>query len=205
MFSLPKFRLAVVAGALLIASSYDGPSIALGSDDRPSFVQIRDVTFRHFKTKGIGPLDIITRGETKPLLLLIVRMGWEVPDQKKLLGRIPEDNALLVRLLRSKGGEAFMRQTSGYPGAYDQMDHLSRMPQGRQTLVDLIRGPDGYKMIEYLTTTQGGTALQKQLSNVPGHEQFGKPTGRIYAPQQLVAELERLYRVDDRKRGPARQ
>ena len=30
---------------------------------------------------------------------------------------------------------------------------------------DLIRGPDGYKMIQYMTTTPGGEELGKQLSN----------------------------------------
>ena len=83
-----------------------------------------------------------------------------------------------------------MRQISSYPNAYDLLDRLSRLPRGRQTVRDLIRGPDGYKMLQYMTTSAGGRQMGKQLSNSPGAGKFNEPTGRIYTAEDLLRRLE---------------
>ena len=54
-----------------------------------------------------------------------------------------------------------------------------------KTVRDLIRGPDGYKMLQYMTTSAGGRQMGKQLSNAP------------------VRQVQRADRADLHGRGPA--
>jgi len=86
-----------------------------------------------------------------------------------------------------------MRQISKYPGAYDRMDHLSQLPRGQRMLGDLVKGPDGYKMIEYMATAKGGQQLGKMLSETPKGHHFNRPTGRIYTAEQLLAQLKSRF------------
>ncbi len=50
-------------------------------------------------------------------------------------------------------------------------------------------GPDGYKMLQYTTTTSGGGELGKMLSNSPGAGDFNASTGRIYTVDGLLDRL----------------
>ena len=69
----------------------------------------------------------------------------------------------------------------------------SGLAHGQQTVCDLIRGPDGYKMIEYMTTAPGGKNLGKQLSRGPKGRDFNKQTGRIYTAKALLERLKESH------------
>ncbi len=136
--------------------------------------------------------DLISASQVTTVLSEVKRLGWQVPDAKRLLERVPSDDEFLTTALKNERGRPFMRQVSKLHDGYDRVDRLSRMPQGRNTVEALIRGPDGYKMIEYMTTAKGGKELGAMLGNAR-HTDFNGATGRIYTEQQLVNELQTLY------------
>jgi hypothetical protein len=55
---------------------------------------------------------------------------------------------------------------------------------------DLIRGADGDKLIEYLTTTRGGRNLGSALAGARQGANLNQPTGRIYTADELMAAIE---------------
>jgi hypothetical protein len=122
------------------------------------------------------------------------KLGWKVADRREMLDRVPADNELLVRELRTSAGRKFMRQMDRYPDAYDRLDRLTHMPQGTSTLKRLVAGPDGYKLIEYLTTASGGREMGKMLSDTPRGRGFNRSTDRIYTQQLLMESLKRSYK-----------
>ena len=126
------------------------------------------------------PGDLITREEVEPLLGQLRRTGLPLPDAKQILEKVPAKDEFLVATIRTPDGRKFMRQISGYRDAYDRLDRLSRLPHGQQTIRDLIRGPDGYKMIEYMTTAPGGQGVgQATLERAAG--------GRISMPRPAAS------------------
>jgi hypothetical protein len=160
----------------------------------PSMSEIRQAVLRHFQAKpDYQSGDLITREEVDPLLVKLQRMGLPLPDAKEILAKVPSKGEGFVALLSTRDGRKFMRQISTFENGYDRVDRLSRIPLGQQTLRDLIRGPDGYKMVEYMTTAQGGKELGRQLSNTPNGANFNAPTGRIYTDEQLLTRLERSH------------
>ena len=140
---------------------------------------------------GYQPGGIITRSEVKPIFQRLAKMGHRVaaPNAKKILEQVLADDAFLVRELRTPKGRKFMARIADYPLAYDRLDRLARLPRGRRIAGDLIHGPGGYKMIEYLTTARGGAELGKMLSKSPKGARFNKPTGRIYTVDMLLSRL----------------
>ena len=132
---------------------------------------------------------IITRSEVKPIFQHLAKMGHRVTDPQKILKQVLADDAFLVGELRTPKGRKFMARIADYPLAYDRLDRLARLPHGRRIVRDLIHGPDGYKMIEYLTTARGGAELGKMLSKSPKGAKFNKPTGRIYTVNMLLSRL----------------
>jgi len=174
--------------SLLIIAWNPTTVFSAGSEDEPPSPE--KVVLQHFaKLRGYRPGDIISAGDVKPVLKMLENTGFGAADRKEILADVPGDGDLLVKSLRTKAGRRFMREVAKYPGAYDRLDRLVRMPQGKATLQALIGGPDGYKMVEYLTTTRGGANLGKQLSNTPKGGKFNSPTGRIYTVEMLLARL----------------
>jgi hypothetical protein len=94
-----------------------------------------------------------------------------------------------------------MRSVSEYPDAYDRLDRMSQLRNGQRTVRDLIRGPDGYKLIEYMTTASGGEHLGDMLADGPGGQGFNKPTGNIYTAGQLLEALHKSYEQETARRA----
>ena len=186
-------RLVVIAGvvSLLIAVRNPTTAFSAGREDHPpSPEKVEKVVLQHFaKLRGYRSGDIISAGDVEPVFKMLEKIGFSAADRKEILADIPGDGDLLVKSLRTKTGLKFMREVAKYPAAYDRLDRLVRMPQGKATLQALIAGPDGYKMVEYLTTTRGGANLGKQLSNTPKGGNFNSPTSRIYTVEMLLARL----------------
>jgi len=179
---------------LAVLGSALGGNAATKDKSLPSFTKVKEVVDRHFKSlPSYRPGDLIARSDVKPVFEQLQVLGWRVADREAILKGVLDDEAFLVRQLRTKAGRKFMEQIKKYPDSYDRLDRLTRLPQGRQTVQALIRGPDGYKMIEYMTTTPGGSELGRMLSQAPKGRQFNEPTGRIYTEAQLLKQLGKSY------------
>ena len=173
-----------------------GTVVAGDAESMPAFAVVNNAWQRHFAvTEEFKKGDLITRDQVKPLLAEIESLGWNIADRQDILSRALSAKEFLVTELRgSKKGLAFMRAVSGLPHAYDRLDHLVRIPRGKQTVHDLIHKVGGAELIQYLTTTEGGKSLGKMLAETPNGRDFNKPTGRIYTADQLLDQLEASYK-----------
>lgn len=162
----------------------------------PPLTDVLDYADQHFATTaGYRPGDIISTSYVTPLFDGLEKLGWNVPDRKSLLERVPGDKNYVVQQLRTEPGRKFMQKICNLPMGYDRLFHLAGIPLGHQQVNALIRQKGGYKMIEYMTTTQMGNNLGKQLSHSPNGANFNKPTGQIYTAEALKSELEKSYAI----------
>jgi hypothetical protein len=182
----------VIRSILLVVLAAIGGAVAGRADARPipEFSEVQQAVVRYFEARqDYRAGDLITREAAGPLLGQLRQLGLPLPDEKQILESIPAEGSLLAKQLATPAGRSFMRQVSRYPDAYDRLDRLGRLPRGEQTIRDLIRGPDGYKMLQYMTTTSGGREMGKMLSNSPGASDFNASTGRIYTVDGLLDRL----------------
>ncbi len=185
--------LAKVAVVLVLVSVAATPAAA---GDFPTFEQVRKATLAYFqKLPEYQPGGILSRSEAEPLFSRLKQMGWVVADREAILAAILPDNAFMVQQLRTPVGRKFAVQISAYPDGYDRLDRLSRLPRGKAVVRNLILATGGQEMIEYMTTTPGGVALGKMLSQDPRGAKFNQPTGRIYTVEMLLDRLKRSYDV----------
>lgn len=141
--------------------------------------------------------DLITRTQiTAAADAVAAQTGWRLNanQYEELVARGIEDRSFLARQLTSKEGRKFSRQISRYKLGFDQLDRMSSMPQGRSTVERLVHGPDGYKLLEYMATANGGRELAKMLSGTHRGGNFDAETGRIYDEMQLNAAFDRLLK-----------
>ena len=156
----------------------------------PSMTAVRTAVEQYFQTQtGYQSGDWITRQSVEPLLARLTTLGLPLLDAQKIVADTPTNDEFLTVQLSTPAGRKFMRQIARYPNAYDRLDRLSRLSNGRRTVQDLIRGPGGQKMIEYLTTASGGRELGRMLSKAPNGGNFNAPTGRIYTEGLLLERL----------------
>lgn len=173
------------------------------SDKLPSFGDVQNAVEGHFQAMpDYQPGDIIARNDVEPVFKLLEQIGFHVADRQAILKSVPPANDFLVSSLRSEAGTRFMRQIAGYSMGYDRLDRLAQLPHGKQTVRDLIKGPDGYKMIDYMTTSRGGLEMGKMLSQAPKGKNFNAPTGRIYTVDQLLKRLKQSYAKAEAANSP---
>jgi hypothetical protein len=195
----PRHRLAVVlCGLMVVHLGTLRDSAAAGElatpKPIPAFRDVQRIVWQRFETRrDFEPNDLITRDDVAPLLKQLQQTGLPLLDAGKILEKVPAKGEFLVNQFSTPAGRDFMREIAEYSDGYDRVDRLSRMPHGEQTVRDLIRGPDGAKMIEYMTTTSGGKELGVQLSNAPTGKRFNTPTGRIYTVPMLLARLKQSH------------
>jgi hypothetical protein len=146
--------------------------------------------------------EILSHGDASKTFAKLEKAGWNLADRKQIEKRFLSDSDFLVRQLRSKAGRKFMQRIETMSGAYDHLDHLRKMPYGPRRIRELIRGPDGYKLIEYMTSTKGCKNLGRQFSRGVNGKGFNKPTGRLYTARQFTAELQRLHKAALAKSQP---
>lgn len=161
---------------------------------RPTFAEVKrtvEATFAGFPDYKPGRL--IVQGEVKKALAAVRTLGWNVPGQGELLGRVVPDGDWLATTLYSGQGRRFMDRIATFPDGYDRVDRLSRIPLGKQTIRDLLRNPGGYTLIQYMTETPQGRNMGNMLSQTPNGANFNAPTGRIYTAEKLLDELKRAY------------
>jgi hypothetical protein len=164
-----------------------------------SFEEVRATVERQLKHLDLLPDDLISRSDVDEIFAVLRQKGWLPSDARRIRAKVLEDRAFLVRQFSSTNGKKFMRQISRYPESYDRVDRLTRLPHGRRTVLDLIRGPDGYKLIKEMTTTHGGFELGVMVSRIPQGTDFNGPTGRIYTGGQLITRLRESYQKESRQ------
>lgn len=188
-----------VAFALALLGCLAGGAAAADPQDAPEFAEFAAYVKRDFANKSYyRDGDIITDSEVKPIFRAFALMGWQPTNAGKILASLPSDTEFLVRKLRSGAGRKFMEKIAVYPDGYDRLDRMSRLPRGKQLVHDLINGVGGYELVQYMTTTDGGKNLGKQLSRDPDGKGFNKPTGRIYTVDQLIDVLRKSYQQSHR-------
>ena len=143
--------------------------------------------------KHYRPGDILSHGDWDVVEKDIGALGWKPHDAAEIRKLFLSDNAFLVSELRTPAGRKFMEDIRRLPAAYDRLDRLSGMAQGKSTVQRLIAGPDGYKLLEYMITTPGGNTMGQMLSKDPGGKNFNAPTGRIYTAAKLLKRLKTSY------------
>jgi hypothetical protein len=160
----------------------------------PSFDQVQKLVDRQLATlSDYQPGDIVSQQQVEPIFEQLKQLGWVVRDRAEIMKLVPGDSDFIVRELRSAEGRTFMRQSGKYPLAYDRIDRLSRMIMGEKNVRALIRGPDGYKMIQYMTSTPYGRNMGQMLSQDPRGADFNSPTGRLYTADALLSRLQQSY------------
>lgn len=143
--------------------------------------------------------DLLSRSTVKSVLLVLREAGWHIDKEKVLMELTLPDNDFLAVQFRTKKGAEFMRHISKLELAYDRLDRLTNLDFGRKTVLDLIRGPDGHKLIEYYTSTaKRGNSITEILpkgpsGKSPAGKKFNEPTGRIYTETHLLAQLKQFY------------
>jgi len=176
-------------------SSKDKPAADTKSAKKfPTFEKVQQTIEKHFAlNRGYRPGDLITSSDVDPLFRKLEKINWKVADRKDISKLMFSSSDWMPRQFSGDRGREFMRQIADLPGGYDRVDRLRRMPYGAQQISDLIRSPDGYKLFEYMTTTQGGKNLGSMLSQGVNGEDFNRPTGRIYTELDFTKRLKKSY------------
>lgn len=167
----------------------------------PTFEEVERLVRQHFadrKDYRFG--DLITRQDVEPVYKKLAGRGWKIAEWSQIEKQFLSDRDYLVKQLRSRRGQPFMREISHMPNGYDRVDRLRKMPYGRQRIKELIRGPDGHKLIQYMTTTQGGSNLGRSLSRTRKGKNFNRATGRIYTLDQFLACLKQSHKAEQARR-----
>ena len=182
-----------IARSLLVACWF-ALTAGVHAASLPSWEDVVGETQLHIRTlDDYRRGDILTREDANPLFDRFEKLGWKVATREQILGAMPAESDFVVRSLQTQDGKRFMRSISGYPSAYDRLYRLEKLPNGQQTIRDLIDGPGGSKMIRYLTTTSGGKEMGKMLENTPQGKSFNKDTGKIFTATQLLHRLKKVY------------
>jgi hypothetical protein len=133
--------------------------------------------------------DLISRSQIEGAIRTIEAAGGAIQGADELVHCGLADDSFLVRELASPAGKKFMRKVGRNAAGYARLDRLSSIAGGQKIVRDLVRGPGGDKLLDYLST-QGGSNLGRTLAGARGGVDLNKPTGRIYTAAQLTAELQ---------------
>lgn len=160
----------------------------------PPFDQVVITVQKHLKSiKGYKKNDLISRDQIQSVFPKLKKLGWKVADSKNILKRILPSNHFLVRQLRSSQGKRFMRKMNTKTQSFSYLHRLSRMPHGQKRVHELIRGPDGYKLLLYFSDSKYGRKTGEMISRGKNGKNFNKPTGVIYTGKQFLAALRKSY------------
>ena len=182
------------AAVLLCGLCKSETALANENDGLPDFDKVKNLVQWHFESRrDRSPGDILSRSNVEPILKQLLLIGWFIRDRKSILNRVPRDDAYLVRLLRTTAGKKFMHNVREYPMVYDRMDRLIGLAQGREVLQEMIRMPDGHKLMLKLTQKNDNDKTDPLLARVRVGPRFNKPTGRIYTVDYLLAALKKSH------------
>ncbi len=139
--------------------------------------------------------DLICQSQVRDVLDAVARAGWDVPNRDAILKRVLADGSFLIKEASTPAGRSFMRRVGRHAGAFGRLERLSTISGGERLIRDLIRQKDGDKLIEYMATTPGGQNMGRMAANSKNGIDLNKPTGRLYTANELVSQLDQLYRA----------
>ena len=166
-----------------------------------SFTDVKEITRLHFRSeKEYENGDVITQKSVRNLFRRLQKHGWSVPKQQELLQWIVSDSEFLAKQFSTEKGRKFMRQIVRHNHAIDRIDRLSRMPNGKASVSDLIHKiPNGAEVAIALATTKQGASIGRSLSKSATGKDFNKPTGRLYFEKDLIRVLQPMYKATQTK------
>lgn len=182
--------IATVALALCGAGSSKKPKT---EPPLPAFDIVERIVNDRISERKLDRGDIISQGDVKPVFSKFAAAGWKVADEQEIMGSILPDTDFLVGQLRSPQGRQLAHQLAPMPGGFDRADRLRRLIRGEKYLADMVRGPDGYKLFQYMTETTWGANLGNMLSQDPGGKGFNSRTGTLYTSADLLKRLRQSY------------
>ncbi len=201
---MSRFRIAArtLVAWLLCLAALPGDTLGAKKEKIPSREQLKRAVDRFFNGRAdYEPGGLVLRSHVEELLEDFQRRGWKVPYPRTILVRAVQDDEYLAEKLYTARGRKFMRRVAKYEHAFDILDRLTKIPDGKKILARLIREPGGSQLIKYMATDKGGKNLRRMLARVPGGKNFAEPTGRIYTKEQLLEELDKRF---EKKRRSAR-
>ncbi len=187
----------LILGLIAPAWGGSGPKLRY-----PRPAQVKQAVERFFASQeDYEPGGLILRHQVQELFKQFRRKGWKVPRPQTIINRVVSQEDYLAQKLYTSRGRRFMRKISQYEQAYDVLDRLIRIPDGKKILARIINEPGGHRLIGYMTSASGGRELRRMLTRVPGGKNFHEPTGRIYTAKQLIEEINRRIRYARQKRS----
>jgi len=184
------FAAQFLAALVLVAMTAGAASAA----NPPSFDQVIRALTDYFKSlDDYQRSDLMNRQQVAEALEAVAKIGWNVPDAKKIVDQALPLNSFLVGELATPDGKRFMRKISKSPGTYSRLDRLSRLSQGQQVVSQMVGDVGGDVFITYLATTNSGHNLGQMMAGTPKGTDLNLPTGRIYTADDLLAVLKKAY------------
>ena len=170
------------------------------AEELPAFSKVDNVVRRHFESlSGHQEGDLISQTQVKPIFGAIELLGWTVSDSASIKNSVLPDSNYLVEQFRTPKGKAFMRKVSASPLAYDRLDQICRLPNGKLMINDFLRFPNA----EVTFTNKSPLAVSRLERLQPTNRRNGQdktdldqPTGRIYTVDALVARLKGSYNAE---------
>jgi hypothetical protein len=186
--------------------------------DLPPFERVAEMVHRHFLANqdprssseaSYKPNDLLPRSRVESVFAHLRIMGWNVKDNRSILGRVLGDHEFLVRhcqpsIALARQGKAspaarFLRKVSKHPLAYDRVQRITMLPSGRRFLVEAFERSDNQALVRFLETgkiddsLEGAAEVKKVVRSATEGIDFDQPLGRIYTATQLVAALRTSY------------
>ncbi len=143
--------------------------------------------------RGYEPGDLITREDVREILERLADHGVVPRDAEEIVEDSLEEGAFLVQLLSSERGRRFMRKTKKEKLIYDRLDRIAAVPQGKKTLRNVVRLPDGHRYAPIRPARGTPTLLdllpKRGSSRTRSIKDYTKPTGKIYTQSDLEKRL----------------
>jgi hypothetical protein len=163
----------------------------------PDWKAVASTAKTHFQTlPNYRAGDIVSQGQVKPLLVKLAKAGWKVSDEKALLAQICPDDDFVVRQLRTKSGQKFMRSTGGSAEQYDYLRRLAETKGGDRTVADILKLPNGSEVLSSLVESKAGKDISRRLAEGPRTQGYNTPTGMLYTETQILTRIEESYSRD---------
>jgi len=166
---------------------------AAESPGRPKKAELKAVIEAHLSKKvDFKANDLLCLTDVEPILLELMERGiTPLGSREELYEPFLTERDFLVQVFRSTAGKAFMRQVNQIPGAYDRLERLSWLPEGKEMIEQLIADPAGAETFKRLISPEGIKALEPRLASHPRGRNFSKPSGHIHTAAQLLSRLEK--------------
>ena len=179
-----------------------------GQDPLPPFADIEKTVHEYFeKDRSHREEDLITCSQVAEILQSIKKLGWEVPDEKKLLDDALEESHILVRTMQTPAGRKFLSKVASRDLIYDRFDRISEVSGGPELIRDIVKLPNGEK---YAKPRSGGGVpdlLDLLPKNASGKTRriadYDSPTGHIYTIADLLTRLKEAYAKSQQKTDTA--